>query len=36
LQPLKRACEVEDIAKMVAFLIDNEQSGFVTGENKTD
>jgi len=31
LQPIKRAGQPEDIAKMVAFLIDNEQSGFITG-----
>jgi len=31
LQPLPRAGEKEDIAKMVAFLIDDEQAGFITG-----
>jgi len=31
LQPVPRAGEAEDIAKMTAFLIDDDQSGFVTG-----
>jgi len=31
LLPLKRVGQPEDIAKLVAFLIDNDKSGFVTG-----
>jgi len=33
LQPIKRAGLPEDVAKVVAFLIDNDQSGFVTGSD---
>jgi len=31
MQPLSKVGIPEDIAKMVAFLMDNDQSGFVTG-----
>jgi len=29
--PMRRVPKPEDVGKLVAFLIDNEQSGFITG-----
>jgi len=33
LQPINRVGEPEDVAKLIAFLMDNDQSGFVTGSD---